>query len=383
MRFSGVGLIGLLLGAAAGAQVQPPYPKGTGQGQPLRVLIYPEQTTLTAPFPARLTLHLHNAGLETLWLYRRARANADEGSTMEIHLEPEEAPKRASIAARASAAVFDSAGLPRPRLVKLPPGDDHEEKTTVRLTPAEIQSGGKTELLWGRYRLSGTYRAAYSNGEAISRNLNAKVWQGQAESNAVEIELQPPSAAAQGSVSGTVVHEDGRPIPDMLVSLSDQQERMLGQLRTDSSGRFSFTRFPPALYWVTARLLGVSNDISTFRHVELTPDEPSARIELVLLIPDVYEPKQILHKPVLIRLTDREGRPAKQVKVEATWSNGPVMESVKGESDDDGTLALELIPGRNFVTLRQPGCQKEEYRADVAEGDGIDGFKLEVACPKK
>lgn len=376
VRLTCAGFIALLLATTAEA---------LAQTQPLKFFISVEQTAIAAPFPARLTLHLHNSGQETLWLYRRARATTDEGSTVEFHLAPEGALMTQQVSAPGSATVFESVGLPRPKLIRLPPAEDYEEKTTVALSPAQIQSGAEIRPLWGRYRFSATYRARYLNGDAICRNLNVEVWQGQAESNAVEIEIQPPSVAAQGSVSGTVVHEDGRPFPDVLVSFNDEQERVVGQLRTDSSGRFSFAQFPPGLYWVTARLLASPNDISNFRHVELTPEPATAGrgIELVLLIPDIYQPRQILHKPVLIRLTDREGRPVKQVKVEATWSNGPIMDNVKGESGDDGTLALELIPGRNFVTVRPRACEKEEYRADVAEGDGIDGFKLELECPKK
>jgi hypothetical protein len=72
-----------------------------------------------------------------------------------------------------------------------------------------------------------------------------------------------------------------------------------------------------------------------------------------------------------------------RVGLEITWSNGPVLENVKGETGSDGAVALELIPGRNFVTLKRRRCPKQEERADVAAGEGIDGFEFTLECAKK
>src|SRR5713226_4962223 len=47
---------------------------GNAEAQPLKLLISIEQQTITAPFPARVTLHLHNSGQGTLWLYRPVRS---------------------------------------------------------------------------------------------------------------------------------------------------------------------------------------------------------------------------------------------------------------------------------------------------------------------
>jgi len=55
--------------------------------EPLKLLISVEQTQITAPFPARATLHFHNASKQALWLYRRVRSQAKEGSTVEVRLE--------------------------------------------------------------------------------------------------------------------------------------------------------------------------------------------------------------------------------------------------------------------------------------------------------
>src|SRR5438876_5088770 len=76
----------------------------------LKLLISLEQQRITAPFPARVTLHLHNSGQRLLWLYRKARdastafrgdasrleseehatAYTTGGATVTVRLEPAE-----------------------------------------------------------------------------------------------------------------------------------------------------------------------------------------------------------------------------------------------------------------------------------------------------
>ncbi len=353
----------------------------------LKVLISLEQQSITAPFPARLTLHLHNAGKETLWLYRRVSARPREasqpieGSTLEVYLAPSGGGSPQALAAPAQGAVFASVGLPHPNLVRIEPADDYEEKTVIRLLPARTTAADRS--LWGRYRLSVTYAAQFSNAEAIGRNLSVLLWQGEVTSNTIELELLEPAADSQGSVAGSVITSDGRPARDAVVSLSDQQERAVDQVLSDAEGRYSFTRLPWGLYWVTSRLADPATDSAVFRHLQLTPAEPAGAIKFVMFPQEIYEAKRLLHKPVLFRLTGTAGRPVGGVSLEVTWSNGPVLDNVKGQSSDEGVVALELIPGRNFATLRRRGCPKEEQRVDVAEGGGVDGFKLVFECAKK
>jgi hypothetical protein len=149
---------------------------------------------------------------------------------------------------------------------------------------------------------------------------------------------------------------------------------------TDPQGRFAFARLPLGIYWTTARRESSPVDTAVFQHVELTAAEPAASVQLVLLPPEIYEPKQMLHKPVLFRITDSAGAPSSGTALEVTWSSGTVLDNVKGETSGDGTVILDLIPGRNFVTLKRRGCKKEEQRADVAGGEGIDGFKFALEC---
>ncbi len=361
----------------------PAQPRPPVETNPLKLLISVEQQSITSPFPGRVTLHLHNSGQKPLWLYRRVRNQVQEGSSLSAKLERIGISQPEEISTPARGAVLESVGLPRPKLVRLDVDEDYDEKTVIRLAPALAESKGESKPIWGRYRLSVTYRAKNSNAEEITRVLGVVVWQGEVTSNTIEVELLPAAAAAKSSAAGTVVGPDGRPLPAVLVSLSDQQERLVGQLLTDSEGRFSFTQLPLGLYWLTARVANSTTDTAVFRHVELTTDEPAGALELVMLPQEVYQAKDMLHKPVLFRLTDSAGTPLNQVTLEATWSNGPVLDNVKGQVSADGTLALELIPGRNYVTLRRRGCPKEEHRLDVTEGDGIDDFKLVLECARK
>jgi hypothetical protein len=362
---------------------------------PLKLLISVEQQNIAAPFPARVTLHLHNAGNETVWIYRHAQSKLPTprplleeetgpqqttgGSMIGVRLEPASA-GQATFSNPAEATVFESVGFPKPKLVRLAPGEDSEEKSSIRLTPAlsELQ-----KPMWGAYRLTLIYKAQYSNGEEIQRRLKATVWQGEVTSNTIEVQLQPPSPGSRGQVSGTVDTPDSAPIRDSIVSLTDQAERLVDQTTSDPDGQYSFSHLPLGLYWITARRDGAVEDTAVFRHVQLTPSEPSATQELVIIPQEIYEPRKMFHKPVLFSVSDNAGRPLDRVSLEATWSNGPVVDNVKGETGSDGVEALELIPGRSFVTLKRRGCPKQEERADVAIGWGVDGFEYTFQCAKK
>lgn len=348
----------------------------------LKLLIFAEQTTIAAPYPARLTLHLHNSGEAPVWLYRRARGETREGSSLEARLEPVRPLGSPELSAPAAGRVLESVGLPRPKLVRLAAGDDYTEKTTLKIAPARTGKNGEGSPLWGRYRLAVTYRATFPNAPEISRILGVELWQGEVTSNSIEIELQPP--VAEGSLTGSVRSAEGRGISGVLASLVDQEDRLVDQLLTDYEGRFSFTHLPlGADYWVTVRQPEVNEDTTVFRHLSLTPAAPTGTLEIMLLPKEIYQPEYLLHKPVLFRVTDSAGRPLDKVSLEVIWSSGTVLEQVKGDTLEDGTVALELIPGRNFATLRRRGCPKQEQRVDVTPGGGIDAFKLVLECAKK
>ncbi|MHB8652475.1 MAG: carboxypeptidase regulatory-like domain-containing protein [Terriglobia bacterium] len=394
MRFSTIVLLAFLAWQG-GAKV-----KASPPASDLRLVITIEQPAITAPFPARVTLHLHNSGRNTLWLYRPVspqkpidgktapdasqtglvtRTHSVEGPTLSIQINPEDS----TVTTAGNGEVLKSAGLPRPKLIRLAAGDDFEEKSVIHLAPAWTESNGKKEPIWGRYKFSVTYAAKYSNGDELDRILGVKIWQGAVQSNTLEIELLPPVAAARGSVAGTITGSDNTPRSDVLVSLSDQEERLLDQTTTDFDGKFSFTHLPPGLYWATVRRTDFTVDTVVFRHVVLSSAEPAGTLDFVLTPPETYLPKQMLHKPVLFRVKDGAGAGLGNVSLDITWSSGTVLDSVTGRTSDDGTAAVELIPGRNYVSLKRGGCPEDDERMDVAPGPGIDGFKVVFDCTKK
>ncbi len=362
----------------------------------LKLVLSLEQPVIVEPLPARASLHLLNGRQAPVWLYRRARPPATGpelpeeeggtpptrgGATVTVHLEPTDPAAVKQVVSPGRGRILTWTGLPHPKLIKVGPSDDFEEKATLQLSPA-LREGDQP--IWGRYRLIVVYHASYTNGPDLERILGLTLWQGEVTSNPVDVELRPPGADTRGSVSGTIVTPDTRTIPDALVSLSDEQEHLVNQVQTDLDGRFSFPHLPLGLYWITVRRAYVTEDTTTFQHVELSAAQPEAAVQIVMLPPETYEPQKVLHKPVLFRVEDNSGRPLSNVEIEAVWSNGPIMDNVKGKTGDDGIAVLNLIPGRNYVTLKRHGCPKQDERSDVAPGaEGIDGFKMVFDCAKK
>jgi hypothetical protein len=372
----------------------------------LAVTLSLEHNTLAQPFPARVTLHFHNAGSQALWLYRHVRDPEDleraqrwaaqinasagansasataGGSSLIVHLEP--------VASAGSPAqswteppngkVMASVGMSHPRLVKLPPGGDDTEGAVAPLNPGLVSRSGGDAPLWGHYSLSVVYKASYSNADALSRDLGVDIWQGEVTSNTVDVDLEPAPAFASGSISGRVLNANGQLLPGMQVSLSDGESHVIGQIITTVDGNFAFDHLPWGTYWATVRPLQDTTESAAYDHVELRADAPKATVNLVPLDTEAYEPKQLWHKPVLLRVTSSAGTSLADVAVEALYTIGTVAENVKGETDSDGTVALDLIPGRNVVTLKHRKCASYDQRIDVAEGDGIDGSILEYDC---
>jgi len=382
--------------AVAGFLLLLPAQPARGQSSPpaLKVLLTMEQPFVAEPVAARIRLHIHNTTKQTLWLYRRAKGQRPPeqlvqeenkpavtagGSTVDVRLQPVDSKAAAAAVSPAGATVLEYVNMPKPRLIKLAPGGDYEEVSIVRLQPA-LAEGQKP--LWGAYRLMVIYGASYSNGEQFERTLGENLWQGEVTSDAINVELRPPLPDSVGVVSGSAVGQDLQPRAGVRVSLSDEQGQLIDQQVTEADGQFSFAHLPLALYWVTGRRENAEDDTVTFRHVELTNATPVST-QLVFYPPEIYEAKKVVHKSVLVRVFNRGGQPVAGIELDAIYSNGNVIDDVKATSSDDGTAAMELLPGRHSFSLKQHGCADQVERADVAPGGGVDSSKFIFDCVKK
>jgi len=372
-----------------------------GSAETLKLLVSVQQQNIVAPAPVRATLHFHNSSRQTLWLYRpvrrkRAAAPSDStapgtggqvpgqtssGPTLEVRLvaiNPSGSDKQE--AAGSGYAIAPDA-LPFPRLVRLAPGKDYDEKVDLQVEPAQSKTSGDAQPVWGPYRFSVSYSADYANAEILARDIDAHLWRGQVSSNAVTLDLSPP--AARGSIAGTVFDSLGRPYSGALVTLSNDDQSAIHQLDSGLDGRFSFTHLPLGRYWVTVRQPGSIHDTSVFRHLDVSQDDSPATVEIMMLPVESNRADRLLHKPVLFHIIDGKGHPLAKVKLDILYSTGGVLEDLKVQTGGDGFAEVRLIPGSNLVTLRRPGCKDEDRRADVAPGPGVDGFQYSYECSRK
>ncbi|HEV2425839.1 MAG TPA: carboxypeptidase-like regulatory domain-containing protein [Terriglobia bacterium] len=375
-----------MVAAAARAGKPAPAPE-------LTVSLAPQRPDVAQPFPARVMLQFHNAGAKPLWLYRHVRDPMDRARTAEtnqntpgasnggsrliVHLERAQAPEWSE---PPHGTLMASVDMPHPHMVFLAPGGDLSEGAVIALEPGLVaHQGGAAQPVWGKYQLSVSYQASYSNGDALSRDLGIDIWQGEARSNTVDVDLEPAPASALGTITGKVTNRDGHPLVNMEVSLSDHENHVIGQIVTDIDGAFTFPHLPTGTYWVTARRVDATYETAVFEHTDVGT-AGTANVHLVMLEPDLYEGKQFWHKPVLFQVTDNAGRPLGGIEIDALKTNGTVAETVKGETDANGTAALDLIPGSIYVTLKRRKCQTMDTRVEIGEGDGIDGSILEMDC---
>jgi hypothetical protein len=366
------------------------------QANGLKLVLTLESPAVTYPFPVRATLHLVNGGTKPVWLYHRARnsteilptssqpgafilENPAEGPTLAVHLV-DAAP---GVPERGEGAVLEPTGLPHPELVRLGPGEEYAEKEVIQLSPATPRARGedsKSPPIWGRYRLSVTYRAKHSNADEVARLTGVELWQGDIASDPIEVELAPP--AGTGSITGSVLAPDNQRITDALASITDEEERLIGQVRVDLDGRFAFSNLSLGIYWVVVERTPRKEQTAVFRRFKLTAESPATSFDFVLSPVEIHHPKQLLHEPVVFQVTSPAGSPVAATSVEATWSSGDVMDSVKGKTDRQGQVVLDLIPGPNIITFKRKGCPEEVQRLVVEGKSVVDGFNLVEECRK-
>lgn len=355
---------------------------------PLSVAISTPQAVVTEPLPLRLTLHFHNAGSHTLWLYRPAGpagegGGGSGGSTLSIHLEPV---SHGPVGAAAGASVpavgtaFRVPGFPHPQLMPLAPGADAEENAVIRIAPAKIGQTGAP--LWGAYQLILAYGAHYPNGDTLRQTLGVDIWSGSTSTNALTFALQPANPLNAGTISGNVINRKGLTLEGILVSLTDDNQRLDMQSATGPDGGFRFEHLPYGRYWVTVRDLEADEDTSFFEHVDVSSAAPDASMKLMMLNQQVYEAKRLLHKPVLFRVENGAGNPQAGAQLKILWSNGPMIENLKSETNENGVAVVNLIPGSNYVTITRRHCPKVDQVTNVAAGRGIDGDSITFNCER-
>ncbi len=369
--------------------------EGHTSAPPLRLLISLQKAFEAEPEAARIYLQIHNSSSQAVWLYRRAHGphpveqivseenkptETTGGSTVQVHLHPADSRVVSSIVSPAEGKVLEYVLMPKPRLVKVEPGSDYKETSIVRLQPA-LADGDKP--IWGNYQLTVDYSAAYSNADDFERTLGVNLWQGEVTSNTIPVDLRPPLPDSTGVLTGTALNKDLQPRAGMRVSLQDEQGLLIDQVTTGVDGKFSFQHLPLVLYWVTGRQEGATEDTVTYRHQDLTRSAPSGDVQLVFYPEEITDAKKLVHKPVLIRVVDPQGKPEGGIELDATFSNGDIVDDVKAASDPDGTAMMELLPGREAVSLKKHGCAEQVERADVVPGSGTDGFKFVFECARK
>ncbi|MGH9400826.1 MAG: carboxypeptidase regulatory-like domain-containing protein [Terriglobia bacterium] len=381
LRFSAA--LALIFALAAVSAASKYWAQSPAAGQPLQVTISASQPAVAGSFS--IVLHFHNSGSQPLWLYRPvADAGGDSGenpggSTLATHLEPAAS---VSLATPAIGTVLRDPGFPHPELFAIEPGGSQDEPAVIHITPGAIKPTVGTMPYWSAYRLSIAYSASYPNGDSIRKNLGVALWSGSVASNSVQIALDAPSASEEGMISGKTLDHDGRMASEILVSLADDHERLLGQTVTGNDGGFRFDHLPFGRYWVTVRRLGADHDTSFFEHADLSASGPDAQLKLVMLNETPYQGKQMLHKPVLIRVSDGSGAPVADETLTILWTDGSVTESEKIEANQGGFAATGLIPGTNYVTVSKRHCPKEDQTAEIAPGGGIDSFSITYDCRK-
>lgn len=369
-----------------------------GRAQGLTLSLSVKSLTVVAPNAVQAALLFQNNSRRTIWLYRpiknasmaqssnpfeAAAATAtgpnttSGGSALQVHLAPVKPPPGgAGVTARGS--LILTPAFPHPRLVRLPPGRQYGVRVGIVLEPAQANSGKGQQPLWGRYQFSVTYSAHYSNQDDVVRELGVNLWHQHVKSNSVTLDLEPPSG--RGSVEGTVLGSSGESLAGILVTLSDGDENPINQVRTDLRGKFIFSHLAWGRYWLTVRQIGASQDATVYRRFSLSSGSPQANPKLMMLPDKSDDIRRLLHKPVLFRAVDSNGKPLARIKVVIVWSTGTSVASFKTETAKDGVTTINLIPGRNFVTFSGHKCTSIDRRADVQPGSGVNGFQYKMNC---
>jgi hypothetical protein len=156
----------------------------------------------------------------------------------------------------------------------------------------------------------------------------------------------PPSVSVASPVSGTVVDEGGRPLPDALITLT-YEGAQTRETRSAEDGRFAFTEVPGVALELRASAAG-------FDDAQVAIAAAGERTREIVLHPSV---------------------PAGQVRGRVLDLGGtPVPASIRitpgdhqFEAASDGSFTLELAPGRYTLELQHPGFAPQQRVIVVRE----------------
>jgi hypothetical protein len=162
---------------------------------------------------------------------------------------------------------------------------------------------------------------------------------------------------ATSPVSGVVVDEGGRPLPDALLTLTASGAEPQ-ETRSLESGAFAFTGLPPGPSELRVSAAG-------FDEVRLAIEPGREQVREIVLHPSV--PAGQLRGRVL----DLSGTPLR-----ASISISPGEHLV--EVDESGSFAVDLAPGRYTVTLQHPDFATQE-RVIVVHDRGVVILNIALA----
>jgi hypothetical protein len=176
-----------------------------------------------------------------------------------------------------------------------------------------------------------------------------------------------------GSISGTVLGADGRPIPGATVNPAARPWGWGTVEPVDDRGAFELNGLNPGVYDVVARAPGLAPAIAA----EVTVDRRTdARVDLVV-------------RPgarVVGRLVDANERPAAGKVAVGDLDGRPVprvlVEPLATEAAADGRFAIEGVPvGEHALGVTAPGLARQRVDVAVREGErqvDVGDVRLEV-----
>ena len=171
-----------------------------------------------------------------------------------------------------------------------------------------------------------------------------------------------PTAVVLSSTQATIVDDHGTPLPDVRVVLTAEDGRTF-ETMTDRDGQYHFTKLPVGTSQLEARAVGFRTLQWT---IELTPGQSNAAPEYSL---QPAANAGILR--ALVRSFDSE-----PLRATLTIKNrrGKLQTA---ETGPEGTLDVELVPGRYTITVDVPGYRRLT-RVIAIENNGVSVLNADL-----